>query len=103
MVLRYISNQGGIPRFESNAVNIGTSNVSFSLSDAGSNFTNNFNGLILIKFNQSIASGTTTTLPIVVNNTIPVTTYGGANLTVADFKGTGIYLAYYSDKSLQLL
>ena len=101
---RYISNPNGIPRFESNSVTVGTASVVFAFTDAGTNFNNNFNGLVLIKFAQSIPTGTTTTLPILVNST-PLTTYNGVELTVADFKGTGIYLVYYDSNSrtLQLI
>lgn len=100
---RYISNTGGIPRFESNSVSTGASNVSFALTSAGNYFSNNFNGLILIKFNQSLPSGATTSLPIVVNNNIPIVTYDGAAVTVADWKGTGIYLVYYDTKEIQII
>lgn len=100
---RYISNVGGIPRFESNGINVGTTNVSFSLTNAGNYFNNNFNGLILIKFDQSIPSGTTTSLPIVINNSTPIITYDSAAVTVADWKGSGIYLAYYDTKSIQII
>jgi hypothetical protein len=48
---RYISNPNGIPRFESNSVTVGTASVVFAFTDAGTNFNNNFNGLVLIKFN----------------------------------------------------
>ena len=101
----YISNRGGIPRFESNSVTVGSSNVSYTLTNAGNQFNDNFYGLILIKFNQSIPSDTTTTLPIVINNTTQLLTYDNAEVTVADFSGTGIYLAYYdaSTKTLQII
>lgn len=101
---RYISNPNGIPRFESNSVTVGTASVVFAFTDAGTNFNNNFNGLVLIKFNQSIPSDTTTTLPIVINST-PLMKYGGSAATVADFKGTGIYLVYYesNSKTLQII
>lgn len=99
---RYISNPNGIPRFESNSVTVNTSNVVFTFTDAGTYFNNNFNGLILIKFNQSIPSDTTTTLPILVNN-IPLMTYNSTEVTVADFKGTGVYLVYYDTRSLQIV
>lgn len=104
VVSRYISNYKGIPRFESNSVTVGTSNVVFAFTDAGTNFNNTFNGLVLIKFNQAIPTGTTTTLPIYINST-PLTTYGDTELTVANFKGTGIYLVYYDSNSrtLQML
>lgn len=99
---RYISNPNGIPRFESNSVTVNTANVVFAFTDAGTNFNNNFNGLVLIKFSQVIPTGTTTSLPILINST-PLTTYGSASVTVADFKGSGIYLAYYDGKTLQII
>lgn len=98
---RYISNANGIPRFESNSVTVNTANVVYSFTDAGTNFNNNFNGLVLIKFNQSIPTDTTTSLPILINST-SLTTYGGTEVTVADFKGTGIYLMYYDSNSRTL-
>ncbi len=101
---RYISNPNGIPRFESNSVSVNTTNVVYSFTDAGTIFNNNFNGLVLIKFNQSIPTGTTTTLPILVNNTA-LTTYNSTEVTVTDFKGAGIYLVYYdgNSKTLQIV
>lgn len=101
---RYISNLNGIPRFESNSVSVNTANVVFSFTDAGTNFNNNFNGLVLVKFNQTIPTDTTTTLPILVNST-PLTTYANKEITVADFNGVGIYLVYYdsNSKTLQII
>lgn len=98
---RYISNPNGIPRFESNSVTVNTANVVYAFTDAGTNFNNTFNGLVLIKFNQVIPTDTTTSLPILINS-IPLTTYGGTEVTVADFKGTGIYLVYYDSNSRTL-
>lgn len=102
--LRYMSNRSGIPRFESNSVSVGTASVVYSFTDAGTYFNNNFCGLVLLKFQNVIPSDTTTTLPVYINST-PVKTYGDADLTVAGFNGTGIYLAYYdgSSRTLQLL
>lgn len=104
IINRYLSNLNGIPRFESNSVNVTTSNVVFSFTDAGTYFNNNFCGLVLIKVNQSIPSGTTETLPLLIN-TIPLTAYNGETVTVSEFKGTGIYLGYYEGKtkSLQII
>lgn len=101
MIPRFISNPNGIFRIETNSVAVNTSNVVFSTN----NISNvRFSGLILIKFDQVIPTGTTTTLPLLINNQ-PITTYDGATLTVADYKGTGIYLAYYdaNSKVLQLI
>lgn len=103
-VSRYLSNPNGIPRFESNSVSVNTSNVVFSFTDAGTYFNDNFCGLVLIKVNQSIPSGTTDTLPILINSTA-LTTYDSETVTVSEFKGTGIYLGYYDGKtkSLQII
>lgn len=103
--LRYISNPNGIPRFESNAITVGTTNVSYTLTNAGTAFNNNFNGLILLKINQSIPSGTTESLPVVINSNIALITYNNTPITVSTFSGTGIYLVYYdsSAKSLQII
>ena len=104
IINRYLSNQNGIPRFESNSVSVNTSNVVFSFTDAGTYFNDNFCGLVLIKVNQSIPTNTTDTLPILINNII-LTTYGGEAVTVSKFKGIGIYLGYYDGKtkSLQII
>ena len=103
----YYSNRGGIPRIETDSISIGTDSVAFSVTSQKV-FGNPFSGLILVKFNQSIASGTTTTLPISLTSasgTKTITTYGGVNLTVADFGGTGIYIMYYDSNTgiLQLI
>lgn len=101
MIPRFISNPNGIFRIETNNVSVNTTNVIFSTNNV-SNVR--FSGLILIKFDQVIPTGTTTTLPLLINNQ-PITTYDGTALTVADYKGTGIYLAYYdaNSKVLQLI
>jgi hypothetical protein len=56
-------------------------------------------GLLLVRLNEAIPEGTTTTLPIQLSLegvTSTVTTFGGVDWTVEDFKGTGIYLLYYN-------
>lgn len=102
--IRYLSNINGIPRLESNSVSVNTANVVFTFTNPGTRFNNEFNGLVLLKFNQVIPTGTTGTLPILINNQA-ITTYNGAALTVTAFKGTGIYLAYYDSgsKTLQII
>lgn len=94
----YMSNINGIPRIESNSVNVGTASVVFSLN-ARLSFAR-FNGLVLIKLNQEIPTGTTATLPIVVtsvNGDVPLVKAGGDAVTVADIAGTGVYLLYYDN------
>lgn len=67
-----------------------------------------FRGLLLVNISEAIPTGTTTTLPIrfsMAGTTSNVTVAGGANLTVADLPGTGVYLFYYDRfaDTLQLL
>lgn len=99
--IRYLSNINGIPRLESNGVTVNTANVVFAFTNPGIRFNTEYNGLVLLKFNQTIPTGTTGTLPVLINNQA-VTTYNNAALTVTDFKGAGIYLAYY-DSSTRVL
>ena len=57
-----------------------------------------FVGLVVVQLAQSIPDGTTTTLPISFTteggNPANVTTFNGANVTVADISGVGIYLMW---------
>jgi hypothetical protein len=100
-----MSNINGIPRIESASVSVDTANVSFALN-ARLSFAR-FNGLILLKLNQLIPTGTAATLPIVVtsaNGNVPLTKVNGA-ATVADITGIGVYLTYYDNvtNTLQLV
>jgi hypothetical protein len=104
----FMANIHGIPRIESTGVVVGTENVTFSFRSH--NFLRRpFNGIVLVRLNQPIPTGTATDLPIVFNsggtNSQTVTTYNGVDLTVADFAGTGVYLFYYDSASgtLQLI
>lgn len=95
-----MSNINGIPRVESNNVTVSTSSVVFALN-ARLSFVR-YNGLVLVKLNQSIPSGTTTTLPVVVtsaNGDVPLVKVGGDAVTVADITGIGVYLLYYDNAS----
>lgn len=103
----FYSNRSGIPRIETESVTVGASSVDFAVTSKKV-FGNQFSGLILVKMSQAIPSGTTTTLPLTLTSASGVkniTTYSGSNVTVADFKGAGIYLMYYDSNSgvLQLI
>lgn len=101
-------NQFGIPTVSSNAVSVGTTQVAFD-------FTNHptvgepFRGLVIVRLNQAIPTGTTTTLPIVFTsdgaNTVNLIGFNGDAITVADIPGTGIYLIFVDSQSnsVQLL
>ena len=102
----FLSNRNGIPRLTTSAINVSTTAVTFTLP-SNNIFYANFNGLILLKMEQEIPTGTTTTIPIILaSNAGPktVTVLGGADWTVADYQ-TGIHLAYYESNTgiLQLL
>lgn len=101
-------NQFGIPTLSSNAVSVGTTQVAFD-------FTNHptvgqpFRGLVVIRLNQAIPTGTTGTLPITFTsdgaNTVSLVGFNGDPVTVADIPGTGIYLIFVDSQSntVQLL
>lgn len=96
----FMANRSGIPRIESNGVNVTSTSVDFTFRNNRFG-TNNFNGIVIVRINNAIPSGTTTTLPITFssgNNPIPITGINGAAITVADI-GVGVYLFYYDQDS----
>lgn len=103
----FYSNMVGIPRIETESVVVGTSSVDFEITSRKV-FGSQFSGLILLKMSQIIPSGTTATLPITITSASGVKNiikYDGANVTVGDYKGAGIYLMYYDSNTgvLQLI
>lgn len=109
IVPTYISvNKGGIPAVRSIAVDVTTSEVQYNFNNHR-NIGTPFRGLIIVNLAQAIPAGTTATLPIVFtsegSNPTPLTGYNGAAITVADIKGTGIYLVWHeaSTNTLQLV
>ena len=100
------ANINGIPCLEVRRIVVGIDAVDFQFRP---DFDNNpFRGLLLINVPEVIPTGTTTTLPItftMAGRTQNITVAGGANLTVADFDGVGIYVVYYDRiaNTLQLI
>lgn len=97
------ANRQGIPRIETNGVNVDTTNVVYSVSS----FTLNnqpWNGLVAIRIAQQVPSGTTGTLPVLINN-IPLSGLGGASVTASDITGTGVLLCWWesSTRTLQVI
>ena len=90
------SNINGIPCIKTQAVQITDTAVTYKFAP---DFDRRpLRGLILVYISEPIPEGTTTTLPIqfsMAGVTSNVTTAGGANVTVADLPGTGIYLVYF--------
>lgn len=101
-------NRGGIPAVRSLSVNVTSTEVQFDFNNHR-NVGTPFRGLIVVNLAQSIPTGTTTTLPIIFtsegSNPMALTGYNGTAITVADIKGTGIYLVWHESQTgtLQLV
>ena len=99
-------NINGIPTLRSLSVNVTSTNVRFDFNNHR-NIGLPFRGLIIVNLAQQIPSGTTTTLPIVFtsngNNAQQLVGLNGAAITVADIKGTGIYLVWVDPTIVQLI
>ena len=101
-------NQAGIPALSSTAVTVTANDVRFDFRNHR-NVGRPFAGIVAVRLNQAIPDGAATTLPIVFTteggNAANLTTTGGANVTVADFEGVGIYLIWVESQSgvVQLL
>lgn len=101
-------NQFGIPTISSNSISVGTTQVAFDFNNHPT-VGQPFRGLVIIRLNQSIPEGSTTTLPIVFtsdsSNVVNLIGFNGENVTVADIPGTGIYLVFVDSQSntVQLL
>ena len=89
-------NINGLPTIKTRAVVVSDTGVTFKFAP---DFDGRpFRGLILVYISEAIPEGTTTTLPIqfsMAGTTSNVTVAGGANVTVADLPGVGIYLVYF--------
>ena len=89
-------NINGIPTIKTQTVVVSDTGVTFKFAP---DFDGRpFRGLILVYISEAIPDGTTTTLPIqfsMAGTTSNVTVAGGANVTVADLPGVGIYLVYF--------
>ena len=90
------ANINGIPCIKTHAVVVSDTAVTFKFAP---DFDGRpFRGLILVYLSEAIPEGTTTTLPVQLSMagvTSNLTLAGGANVTVADLPGTGIYLVYF--------
>ena len=101
-------NVNGIPCLRSTAINVTATDVRFDFN-SHRNIGRPFVGLIVVQLAQPIPTGTTTTLPIVFTteggSPANLTTYNGANVTVADIAGTGVFLVWVNTQSgeVQLL
>ena len=87
----------GVPALSSLSVNVSTTQVAFDFN-IHRNVGSPYRGLIIIRLNQAIPTGTTATLPVVFTsgggNAQPLTGFNGEAITVGDIPGTGIYLVW---------
>lgn len=101
-------NVGGIPALRSIAVTASATEVRYDFN-SHRNVGRPFVGIIAVQLAQPVPTGAATTLPIVFTtgggNPANLTTFDGANVTVADIPGTGIYLVWVDTQSgtVQLL
>jgi hypothetical protein len=90
------ANINGIPCIKTQTVVVSDTAVTFKFAP---DFDGRpFRGLILVYISEVIPEGTTNTLPVqfsMAGVTSTLTLAGGANVTVADLPGTGIYLVYF--------
>ena len=101
-------NREGIPAVRSLSVTVTSTEVQFDFNNHV-NIGRPFRGLIVVNLAQQIPSGTSATLPVVFtsngSNSINLTGYNRANITVSDIQGTGVYLVWHESQSntLQLI
>ena len=102
------TNVNGIPAISSNSITVGATAVSYDFNNHRT-VNGPFRGIIIVRLNQTIPTGTTDTLEIQFTtnsgNAKTLTKYNNEAVTVADVAGTGIYLVWYESSSdtLQLL
>lgn len=101
-------NVNGIPTISSLSVNVTATQVAYNFNNHR-NVGSPFRGILIVRLNQAIPTGTTATLPIVFTsgggNAQALVGFNGDPITVADISGTGIYLVWWesSSNTLQLL
>lgn len=107
---RINTNINGIPSISSQSVTVNT-----TANTVAYNFLNHpnvgapYRGWLTVRIAQEIPAGTAGTVELVFTTegqrTIPVIGYNGANATVANLRGTGVYLFWYESQTgyLQLV
>lgn len=108
--LRINTNVNGIPTISSQSVSVNTAGdvVSFDFLNHP-NVGSPYRGLIIVRLNQAVPTGTATTAEVVFTtdggSNTPTYGYDNEPLTLANLRGTGIYLFWYESQTryLQLL
>ena len=100
-------NRRGIPVLKTTGVTVNTADVVFSFPNHA--FANSwYRGIVLVELAQAVPAGTPGTLPVLFETngqTKNLTTYNGANVTVSDIPGTGVFQLWYEKQTdtLQLM
>lgn len=108
--LRINTNTNGLPRISSQSVSVNTAGdtVSFDFQNHPT-IGGPFVGWITVRLAQAVPAGTATTAEIVFtsegSNRITALGYNDEPLTVADLRGTGVYLFFFDGNTnyLQLV
>lgn len=104
---RINTNINGIPSISSQSVSVNTTanTVSFSFLNHV-NVGSPFRGWITVRLAQEVPEGTADTVEVVFNtegqSPVPVIGYNGLPATVANLRGTGVYLFWYESQSRYL-
>lgn len=100
----FFCNRNGVPKLDVTGITVNTEQIIFNLANNAFRFLPE-NGLLLVRIQSEIPTGTTDTLPVVFQSngvTQAITNVGGVALTAADIPSSGIYLFFY-DKSTNLI
>lgn len=108
--LRINTNVNGIPTISSQSVSVNAAGdtVSFDFLNHP-NVGSPFRGLLIVRLAQAVPTGTATTAEITFTtdggSSTPAYGYDNTPLTVANLRGTGIYIFWYESQTryLQLL
>lgn len=107
---RINANVNGIPTISSQSVSVNTAGdtVSFDFLNHA-NVGSPYRGLLIVRLTQAVPTGTADTAEVVFTtdggSNTPAYGYDNEPLTVANLRGTGIYLFWYEGQTryLQLL
>ena len=104
------TNVNGLPAISSQSVSVNAAGDTVSFDFLNHPTTGGvFRGWITVRLAQAVPTGTADTAEIVFTtdggNPANLTTFDGANVTVADIPGTGVYLVWVDTQSgnVQLL
>lgn len=104
---RINTNINGIPSISSQSVSVNTAGdaVSFDFQNH-QNVGSPYRGWITVRLAQAVPTGTATTAEVFFTSdggsSVPVMGYDGTPATVANLRGTGVYLFWYESQTRYL-